>query len=1202
MAFRIELLGPPRVLSADGTPFALSPGKPLALLAYLSLAPTPVSRAELAALLWGRSSARGARGSLRQALFTLRRELGADLIAGDDPLRVEDGVLEIDVREFRDLLARSRGREAMKLWRGPFLDGLVLSGVPGFEHWAENVGGDLAREFSAALLIEARALRAAGSAGDALPLLEKAIEVEPGSCWPRLRLAEAQAEAGSPAALTLLAEVERDSADADVAAEAARIRRLIRDHAVRGSRQQKGPASLPFVGRRNELAQLNELWRMVCQGNGEVRALVGPPGIGKTRLAHEFASLVGAQAGRTAAVRGIPAERPIPLGTVAELARLLSGMSGARGVTEASESVLTTLLPSMSRRTRAWPESGSDELAIFAAALSDAFHDLLGAVAYEGPLLMTIDDIQWADPASQAVLFRMARHTPSGCLLLLIERQENGPETLRTETEWRIRLDALDTEDVADLLDAERITQGRRGTTLASKIRRLTSGNPLFVGEVIRLLQERRDRDGSGDAELPLTDTELATLLPGTLRETTRRRLDALSADERQLLAVAARTADPQTPHSLQSRSRLPESRFRDAVGGLLNRTLLERIDGNLLSFVHEDIRQAVADILAPPRTRQRWAWTAVLVGMAAVVVVTTVILRGPVSPPFGGGALYVRGDPFLRVIGPGGTSTTLLAGAAVPVSGPDWLVEPRITTSGDTLWLGQLGQKDAGPVAVVHADGRTREIYRGDGDARVVDVSPDGAHLLLLIQDTRSPTYDVDLWIADSAGGGRRLLMDTPAIMSARWSPDGRLIAVAIQGPTDSLVVLRPGGHRISALGFRTIGDLEWCSDRLVTMAFREAGEPIRPWLIEGTSTPSPTVVPVGTPALTHSNVECSPDGSAILLFGHHDGRSEAFVVPLDGTSEPSQLGVFGVEEVAWLADPPEVVLSGIRIHGDASTLRRGERRSFNASVFRSDGREVATPIRWASSSPAIAFVDQAGVITANRPGTATVTASVDGWPVDSLTVRVSAVEEPGALLREPFATFDTSAWRVHGRPVPVVEHLSTGPALRLTGDGLYHDGIYSARSFDWTTGLTVEVEASIRATMPEKQRIELCLVEIPDLHVRPTGFVPVADQSACFTYPMSEGVKYDPTEAGLFKTAQAPQPVLVDSTFGDGGWRRLALQVEPDGTVVLGIDGQVAAVSTTQLRPSSAGLRVGIFGKGVDTDVRVRDLAVWSGLRYGR
>ncbi|CAA9343476.1 MAG: hypothetical protein AVDCRST_MAG68-3177, partial [uncultured Gemmatimonadetes bacterium] len=142
--------------------------KALALLAVIAAAgDAGIGREKVMALLWPESDMERARGSLKQMIHGLRRQLGApSAILGTAELRLDADLVEGDVERFRRALAAGALEEAVELYGGPFLDGVHLEGAPEFERWAEGERAELARSFREALERLARAAAAAGD-GDA---------------------------------------------------------------------------------------------------------------------------------------------------------------------------------------------------------------------------------------------------------------------------------------------------------------------------------------------------------------------------------------------------------------------------------------------------------------------------------------------------------------------------------------------------------------------------------------------------------------------------------------------------------------------------------------------------------------------------------------------------------------------------------------------------------------------------------------------------------------------------------------------------------------------------------------------------------------------------------------------------------------------------------------------------------------------------
>jgi DNA-binding SARP family transcriptional activator len=125
--------------------------KALSLLAVLAVHGS-LGRERLMALLWPESDAGRAKGSLKQAVHLLRRQLAEpDLLVGTAELRLNPDRIESDVQLFTRALEAGDAEAAVALYEGPFLDGVHLDGTSEFEHWADEHRAALAGRYARAL-------------------------------------------------------------------------------------------------------------------------------------------------------------------------------------------------------------------------------------------------------------------------------------------------------------------------------------------------------------------------------------------------------------------------------------------------------------------------------------------------------------------------------------------------------------------------------------------------------------------------------------------------------------------------------------------------------------------------------------------------------------------------------------------------------------------------------------------------------------------------------------------------------------------------------------------------------------------------------------------------------------------------------------------------------------------------------------------
>jgi len=204
--FRLDLLGDPAFSSPEGPVQGRAAHKRrVALLAVLAVARgRPVGRERLIGLLWSDLTSEAARHNLSETLYVLRKELGDDAIvapAGGD-LALAPAVVCSDVAEFQALLEAGDAEGAVRLYRGPLLDGFYVADAPEFERWAEGERDRLARAYGRALEGLAEAAEGEGSAIRAVDWWRRLARHDPFSSRTALRLVRALDAAGErPSAL-----------------------------------------------------------------------------------------------------------------------------------------------------------------------------------------------------------------------------------------------------------------------------------------------------------------------------------------------------------------------------------------------------------------------------------------------------------------------------------------------------------------------------------------------------------------------------------------------------------------------------------------------------------------------------------------------------------------------------------------------------------------------------------------------------------------------------------------------------------------------------------------------------------------------------------------------------------------------------------------------------------------------------------------
>ena len=285
---------------------------------------------------------------------------------------------------------------------------------------------------------------------------------------------------------------------------------------------------------------------------------------------------------------------------------------GSRGAVLAGIEPTLDKLPGLNVDERETDLSGE---AARSASLT-AVAELVFAFCQEQPLLLVLDDVQWADELSLAVLKLLSptalAHLP--LLVLATYRSDEVPAGLLPllcdPGAHDLRLGRLDEEGVATMV-AEMLGMNQPPRAMIRFLARTSEGNPFFVAEYVRA--------AVGDGVLFRTDGQwqisrgiaghgaegaYETLpLPSSLRGLISRRLAGLVGPVGELLESASVIGRLVDPDLLAGVSRQEPSAVHDALSLLLARQVLENNDGQL-RFVHEKLRDHAYDAIAPERRR----------------------------------------------------------------------------------------------------------------------------------------------------------------------------------------------------------------------------------------------------------------------------------------------------------------------------------------------------------------------------------------------------------------------------------------------------------------------------------------------------------------------------------------------------------------------------------------------------------------------
>jgi class 3 adenylate cyclase/tetratricopeptide (TPR) repeat protein len=359
------------------------------------------------------------------------------------------------------------------------------------------------------------------------------------------------------------------------------------------------PGASPLVGRRAEIAQCRAVLAAVGESSsGAVVAVRGEPGIGKTRFVEEMQSVAaglgfehhvgwvldfGTERGHSA-VRTIVVSL-LGLAGDAPLADFETAISASRRANEASDDALYLRdLLELPQREEDRPFYEGIDRAARARAKERVVADLIEERARKRPLLLTVEDIHWADADTLSLIQAIARATAlSRTALIMTTRIGNDP----LDAGWRANAgEGLQlTIDLGPLAPAEaqRIAQSfSAAEAFAAKCVRRAGGNPLFLEQLLRT---------AGD----LVDGKL----PTTVQSVILARTDLLVQNDRRAIEAASILGQRFTLANL--RALIEDPRY--ACEALLRNALLRpAVDG--LQFVHALVRDGVYASLTRARRR----------------------------------------------------------------------------------------------------------------------------------------------------------------------------------------------------------------------------------------------------------------------------------------------------------------------------------------------------------------------------------------------------------------------------------------------------------------------------------------------------------------------------------------------------------------------------------------------------------------------
>ena len=382
-----------------------------------------------------------------------------------------------------------------------------------------------------------------------------------------------------------------------------------------------------FVGREREIARLGERLHAALAGHGKLILLEGEAGVGKTRLTYHTLQTAAASGATIISATCQTLERQLPFAPLADaIGRYLHELPDAAlpSLPAASLTQLGQIIPSLQDRLPELPVWNyettlrSDENR---QRLIDGIVAFLAALARARPLVFFLDDLHWADVDTLAVLSRLSQRLADlPMLIVLAYRSEDLAEnealaTLlhalrRLPQQQSVALGRLNQAQVQDVVNQVTGRRDSESAELATLLYNTTRGNPLFVTEALRDLQERQ---ASGRNE-ERAEESWAAGQSGAERQTWTlhrnrhvqeiilERLERLPESARTVLHLSAVIGRDFSLELLESAA--TEDPVRSLEILLQRKFLLERPDERL-DFSHQVVRQVAYDSMTTLQRRR---------------------------------------------------------------------------------------------------------------------------------------------------------------------------------------------------------------------------------------------------------------------------------------------------------------------------------------------------------------------------------------------------------------------------------------------------------------------------------------------------------------------------------------------------------------------------------------------------------------------